>query len=349
MKVQNGKEGYRTVVARWLYSPTLGARIACLSKTRVVRAMVKESGEVQPGIASQADPSAVPGLISSRSSPLLCDLELSYWTALDLLHLLRIIMTKGKQAAAGLNAYKALYNCRQRQHIVQYSWKARLLTVCLPKGICEWLWQQTAPGTDAFSRLWSRAQNESSTIGFSQGRSFVKVRSYRGLGQVEVLGDISRERLQKDVCLEMCLVWFAFYQNRESVCWHISGPAQITCVITIIYTGYINVISCRQLQNCSSDQIHVATSHGLDRADSLWRAGRPRGLNRGKCLLSMSWPCSQQPTSTPIWVGSEQHLGYALLLNALGTALSNSCTRTPAYMASFLALLLPSSAESYLM
>lgn len=217
MTVQNGKEGYRTVVARWLYSPTLGARIACLSKTRVVRAMVKESGGVQPGIASQADPSAVPGLISSHSSPFLCDLELSYWTALDLLHLLRIIMTKGKQAAARLNAYKALYNCRQRQHIVQYSWKARLLTVCLPKGICEWLWQQTAPGTDAFSRLWSRAQNESSAIGFSQGRSFVKVRSYRGLGQVEVLGDISRERLQKDVCLEMCLVWFAFYQNTVSV------------------------------------------------------------------------------------------------------------------------------------
>ena len=162
--------------------PTLGAHVAYQKA---------ELSETCQGIGWDAAwhcfsgwSSAIPGLISSHSSPFLCDLLLNCCTALGLLHHLRLTTTTGKQAAARPNSLmltKCFAIVRQEQHtIVQYSWKAKLSTFCLPRGICEWVWRQTALGTDAFSGLQCWVQNKSSTIGKSaQVRSLVKVRGYR--------------------------------------------------------------------------------------------------------------------------------------------------------------------------
>lgn len=169
--------------------------------------------------------SAITGLISSCSSPFLHDLELNYWTALGLLHHLRLMTTKGKQAAARPNSLmltKCFTIVTQKQHIiVQYSWKAKLSTVCLLRGICEWLWWWTALETDAFSRLHSWAQNKSRTIGKSaQVTPFVKVRGCRSCPQRPQPGGsagrhLQRKATERRVFREKVSCGLPFYQNRE--------------------------------------------------------------------------------------------------------------------------------------
>lgn len=83
------------------------------------------------------------GLTSSHSPPFFCDLELNCWIGLGhLCHLGLVTTTKGKWAAARPNLLM-LSKCftviqQKEQIIVQYSWKAGLSTVCLPRGIYEW-------------------------------------------------------------------------------------------------------------------------------------------------------------------------------------------------------------------
>lgn len=125
---------------------------------------------------------------------------------------------------------------------------------------------------------------------------------------------------------------FAFLPEQR-VTVNVSSPARIMHLTSVRHIGYINIISCGQLQSCSSDQTRVATSHALDMADALWKAGKPGSLSRGKRLLSVSCLHSQQPTSTLIWMSSKWHVEYAPFLDALDAVLSNSCIHTAAYTA----------------
>lgn len=134
---------------------------------------------MQHGIASPADAQQSQVWLVVVVHPLLCDLQLNYWTALGLLHHLRLIRTKGKTAAVrpdSLMLTKCSTIIRQKQHIIaQYSWKAKLSAGCLPRGICEQLWRQRAPGREVFFMLWSWVQDKTSTAGESAQRgSFVK-------------------------------------------------------------------------------------------------------------------------------------------------------------------------------
>lgn len=262
----------------------------------------KELFGMQHGTASQADAQQSRIWLVVIVHPLLCDLQLNYWTALGLLHHLRLIRTKGKTAAVrpdSLMLTKCSAIIRQKQHIIAwYFWKAKLSAGCLPRGICEWLWWQRAPGTEALFMLWSWVQDKTSTTGESaQAGFFVKDRGCRNCPQGPLPGEGTGRNLQRKAA-ERCVLrrkvsWgLPFYQNTEIVYQHICGPAKITCLSHWVYQH-------DPLQ--AAPKLLFRLDSCLDRAHAFWGAGRPGSLSSGKCLLSLSCLHSQQRTSTRIW------------------------------------------------
>lgn len=155
IKVWNIKEECRTYAAGWFYASALGAHIA-YQKGEMSQPFQELFG-MQHSIAFQANAQQSQVWLVVVVHPLLYDLQLNYWTALGLLHHLRLARTKGKTAAVrpdSLMLTKCSAIIRQKQHIIaQYSWKAKLSAGCLPRGICEWLWWQRASGTEVFFML----------------------------------------------------------------------------------------------------------------------------------------------------------------------------------------------------